>query len=92
MKISFTSYNVPEAIKCTKELFKDSSDTPIEGLVNFTSFFVKVFDCKAVNRSSLRDKTALNLHNKVTKKHETNKRQSFFHGYQEAALEFTKFK
>ena len=81
---------MPEAIKCTKELFKDSSDTPIEGLVNFTNYFVKVFDCEAVNRNSLRDQKALEHHNKVAMKKITNERRSFFHGYQQAALDFTK--
>ena len=83
---------MPEALKCTKELFKDSSDTPIEGLVNFTNYFVKEFDCKAVNRNSLRDKIALMLFDQITEKAEkAYERQSFFHGYQRAALDFTKF-
>ena len=83
---------MPEALKCTKELFKDTSDTPIEGLVNFTNYFVKEFDCKAVNRNSDKDAMTLVIYDDITeKKEKANERQSFFHGYQRAALDFTKF-
>ena len=83
---------MPKALECTKELFKESSDTPIEGLVNFTNYFVKVFNCKAVNRDSVRDEMTLVLYDEITeKKEKANERQSFFHGYQRAALDFTKF-
>ena len=88
--ISLTSYNMPEALKCTKELFKDSSDTPIEGLVNFTNYFVKAFDCKEGNPEQY--ESARHLYDEITEKEEkVNERQSLFHGYQRAALDFTKF-
>ena len=81
---------MPEALKCTKELFKDSSDAPIEGLVNFTNYFVKDFDCEVGNPKKY--ESALELYDQITDKAEkVDERQSFFHGYQRTALDFTKF-
>ena len=80
---------MPEALKCTKELFKDSSDAPIEGLVNFTNYFVRVFDCKAGNPKKY--ESALEFYDDITDKEENGyERQSLFHGYQRVALDFTK--
>ena len=79
---------MPEAIKCTKELFKDSSDTPIEGLVNFTNYFVKKFDCGNPDSYLL----AEYLYDQITEKEEkAYERQSLFDGYQRVALDFTKY-
>ena len=58
-----------DALKCVNELFKDSSDS-IEGLVNFTNYFVKEFDCEAVSRSEIKELRVLNLYDDVTEKKE----------------------
>ena len=78
---------MPEALKCVKELFKDSTDSPLAGLEVYTNFFVTDFDCEN-NHDHV---TSLKVYNEIVKKHEVAGRQSFFHGHQRASLDFTQY-
>ena len=78
---------MPKALECANEIFKDSTDSPLAALEAYTNYFVKDFDCE----HGPKDKVYLDFYDGVVEKHEVTGRQTFFHGYQRVALDFTKF-
>lgn len=80
-----------ESLDCAKKLYKNDADEPLLGLINFTNYFVKEFDCDAEERNEIKDTATLEFYNHIVEHKEKIERQTFFHGYQIAAEDFTKF-
>lgn len=79
---------MPEALKCAKKLFEDDELT---GLIGFTDYFINEFDCNAYLRVGIKDTATLEFYYHIVDHWEKKERQSFFHGFQRAALDFTRY-
>ena len=90
-KINFCSYNMDEALDCTKKIFKNDQDEPLLALNSFTNYFVTEYDCKEEDRGVIKDIVLLSLYEGLADTKKWPGRQTFFHGYQQALKDFTKF-
>ena len=88
-KINFCTYNMVEALDCTKKIFENDQDEPLLGLNAFTNFFVTAYDCKEEDRGVIWDIVLLLIFEGLTHTSEFSGRQSFFHGYQQTVKYFT---
>lgn len=79
-----------KALLCSQTLFKHDKDSII-GLIAFTNYFVKEFDCDANQRISIKDSMVLEFYYNIVKRKEKKTRQTFFQGYQIAAKDFTNY-